>query len=91
MVRTLQKMVLAFALIAISATAGATHNIPWRPGESRIKGVGHCAKGPCMKRVDWSTSKPHRHVGGRVELDRRGTTRCFADGRMRKCGWSGRH
>lgn len=27
-----------------------------------MKGFGTCTKGPCMKRYDFSESKPHRHV-----------------------------
>ena len=47
---------------AASACDAGAHTLPWRTGESRMKGFGTCAKGPCMKRYDFSESKPHRHV-----------------------------
>ncbi|MGQ0456274.1 MAG: hypothetical protein ACT4OU_04345 [Hyphomicrobium sp.] len=59
------------AIISVAFTSvAAAHILPWRKGESRMKGFGHCAKGPCMKRYDFSASKPHRHVGGRIVFDR---------------------
>jgi len=39
------------------------HEIPWRKGVSRTVGVGHCAKGPCMKRTSFAPSVPHKHIG----------------------------
>lgn len=51
--------------VAFTSLAGA-HILPWRDGESRMKGFGHCAKGSCMKRYDFSNSKPHHHHGGRL-------------------------
>lgn len=57
-------------LPAFSAMATNAHTIPWQAGESRVVGVGHCAKGPCLRRVYWGNSKPHRHVNGKVVFDR---------------------
>jgi len=56
------------ALLALWSSAAGAHAIPWRDGESRVKGFGHCAKGPCTKRTDWSSSKPHHHHGNRIVL-----------------------
>lgn len=55
---------LGFALAVTALTSGgaAAHVIPWRDGMSRIAGFGHCAKGPCMKRYDFSPSVRHAHV-----------------------------
>lgn len=65
---------LVSAVISATLTSVvAAHIIPWRAGESRMKGVGHCAKGPCMKRYDFSASKPHRHMGGRIVFYRKPT------------------
>lgn len=61
---------LAIAMTAFSASGAAAHLIPWRDGMSRIVGFGHCAKGPCMKRYDFSPSVRHAHVKieGRVAV-----------------------
>jgi hypothetical protein len=59
-------MVLGLAsvlLSAISSQCGLAHTLPWRAGEPRVKVFGACAKGPCMKRYDFSATKPHRHLG----------------------------
>lgn len=53
-------------LMSVAPTIAPAHIIPWRAGESRTIGFGHCAKGACTKRVYWGESKPHRHVGGKV-------------------------
>lgn len=53
---------VACALIA-SASAASSHEIPWRNGAVRIKGYGHCAKGPCQRRAAFESSVPHRHLG----------------------------
>lgn len=53
---------LAMAMSALSAGGAAAHIIPWRDGMSRIVGFGQCAKGPCMKRYDFSPSVRHAHV-----------------------------
>ena len=49
------------AFIAVAECEAGAHTLPWQTGESRIKGVGTCAKGPCMKRYDFSESEPHHH------------------------------
>ncbi|MCB1505237.1 MAG: hypothetical protein AB7U75_05665 [Hyphomicrobiaceae bacterium] len=60
----LRTSVCAAALAsALGAANASAHVMPWRAGDSRVKGVGHCAKGPCTKLVDWSSSKPHHHHG----------------------------
>lgn len=61
---------LSIAMTALSAGGAAAHLIPWRDGMSRIVGFGHCAKGPCMKRYDFSPSVRHAHVKivGRVAV-----------------------
>lgn len=61
---------LAGLLFAMPASFAAAHFVPWRTGESRQIGFGHCAKGPCTKRTYWGEGKPHRHVGGTVVFDK---------------------
>lgn len=68
--RDLKSGVLAAALLAISSSLAAAHFVPWRTGESRQLGFGHCAKGPCTKRTYWGEGKPHRHVDGKVVFDK---------------------
>lgn len=66
-----------FVLIAMSGSfvaSASAHTIPWRAGETRLKAVGSCAKGPCMKRSDFSPSKPHLHRDGNIIFDRRPST-----------------
>ena len=58
----------AIGIVALTSVASA-HMVPWRAGESRQVGFGHCAKGPCTKRTYWGESKPHRHVHGKVVFD----------------------
>ena len=62
-------LVVAVSMGVGLSMAADAHNVPWRAGESRLKGFGHCAKGPCMMITDWSASKPHRHVGGMATFD----------------------
>ncbi len=58
---------LASALIT-SAGPATVHEIPWSNGASRMKGYGHCAKGPCQRRAAFESSVPPRHLGrGRCE------------------------
>lgn len=57
-------------ITTVSVSTAAAHIIPWRAGESRMLGWGHCAKGPCMNRYSWAESKPHRHVGDRIVFDK---------------------
>lgn len=65
------------ALLGFSATSATAHVVPWRDGESRMKGFGHCAKGPCMKRYDFGSSKPHHHHGNQVMMgSNRHTAQC---------------
>lgn len=61
---------LTSLLLAMSASLAAAHFVPWRKGESRQLGFGHCAKGPCMKRTYWGAGKPHRHVGAAIVFDK---------------------
>ena len=53
---------LAMVMTFLSTASAEAHIIPWRDGMSRMVGFGHCAKGPCMKRYDFSSSVPHVHV-----------------------------
>lgn len=53
---------LVMALTALTAGGANAHIIPWRDGMSRLVGFGHCAKGPCTKRYDFSPSVRHAHV-----------------------------
>ena len=70
---------LSVAMTALSATNAAAHLIPWRDGMSRIVGFGQCAKGPCMKRYDFSPSVRHVHV----EIDgRHAVVMCTGLGRQ---------
>lgn len=55
---------------AFATTTSMAHVVPWREGESRQLGFGHCAKGPCMKRTSWSAGRPHQHIDGKVIFDR---------------------
>ena len=74
-IRTITAAVSILTLYSIT-TAGA-HVLPWRAGESRQVGYGHCAKGPCRMRTCWAPSKPHRHVGKEIVTDRFGPPSCF--------------
>ena len=57
--------VLFGALLAMSSVQpAASHEIAWPAGAARIKGVGHCAKGPCQRRAAFEATVPHRHLGG---------------------------
>jgi hypothetical protein len=70
-------IVCTAALFAFSVTSATAHVMPWRDGEPRIKGFGHCAKPPCMKRYDFSASKPHHHLGNQVMMgSNRHTAHC---------------
>lgn len=68
--KTIARMTATLATCALFSTAVQAHIIPWREGEPRMKGFGHCAKGPCIKRYDFRESKPHRHVNGQIVFDR---------------------
>lgn len=54
-------LLIVFVLVTLTSSA-SSHTLPWRAGESRLKGIGHCAKGACTKRIDWAASKPHCHL-----------------------------
>lgn len=62
--RTLMRIVALAALIVGITTAAHAHDLPWRDGDARRAAFGHCAKGPCTNRANWSAGKPHRHVRG---------------------------
>jgi hypothetical protein len=38
--------------------------------------LGILLKGACMKRTCWAQSPPHRHEGGRIVIDRHGSSSC---------------
>jgi len=79
--------VCGFVLAAADASA---HVVPWRAGEPRMKGFGHCAKGPCMRRYDWSASKPHCHIAGKTVFDRKTCARRESTRRDRRGSWRAR-
>lgn len=57
---------LGVGLWLATSTIAHAHTMPWRPGDSRQKNVGVCAKGPCTRRADFSAERPHHHHGDRV-------------------------
>lgn len=59
--RTKRITILATALI-VAATQASAHVMPWRDGVSRQTGFGTCAKGPCLRRTDFSPTVPHVHL-----------------------------
>lgn len=70
-------LICSATLMAFNVTSVTAHVMPWREGDSRLKGYGHCAKGPCMNRYDFSASKPHHHHGKRVVAgDNQHTAHC---------------
>jgi hypothetical protein len=80
--------ILASGLM-LAATQASAHIMPWREGVSRQTGFGTCAKGPCLKRTDFSKSVPHVHlaVNGRDSV-------VLCTGLQRKpsaCATSARH
>lgn len=72
-------------LAALPAAPAQAHTLHWRAGESRVVGVGHCAKGPCMRRVYWGDSKFHRHIENRVVFDRIVPVRCLSHRSRASC------
>ena len=52
---------IAASVLFLSGQASA-HVMPWREGMSRQTGFGTCAKGPCLKRTDFSPTVPHVHL-----------------------------
>ena len=65
-------------ITAAAMTPAHAHVLPWRDGESRQLGFGHCSKGPCTKRTCWAPSRPHRHDNGRVVHERYGGPECWS-------------
>jgi len=65
--------------------------LPWRSGDSRMKGFGHCAKGPCMRRVDWGANKPPVDAGYANKRDRRRPASRSTHVHGLGCVWSGPH
>lgn len=59
--RAQRASILGLALI-LTVTQASAHVIPWRDGVSRQTGFGTCAKGPCLKRTDFSPTVPHVHL-----------------------------
>ena len=70
MKKNMTRLLMALILSCLGATSSFAHLVPWRAGESRQLGFGHCAKGPCMKRTYWGETRPHRHVNGKVVFDK---------------------
>lgn len=76
--KTFAALMLVTAGIYTAATAQLTAGeLPWRAGEQRQVGYGHCAKGACVRRTCWAPSKPHRHVRGRIVVSKIGTKNCW--------------
>lgn len=48
----------------LSGVPAVSHELPSPADVGRVKGVGHCAKGPCQKRANFGATVPHRHLGG---------------------------
>lgn len=57
-------MLTAIAFCLIGGVPAGAHEIAWPAGASRVKGVGHCAKGPCQHRTSFEATVPHRHLDG---------------------------
>lgn len=51
-------LILASSLF-LTATQASARVMPWRDGGWRQTGVGTCAKGPCLRRTDFSPTVPH--------------------------------
>lgn len=72
--------VIAIGLLPLEASIATAHEMPWRAGESHQVGYGHWAKGPCMTRTCWAPTKSHRHLDGRIVVDKFGPPECFDRG-----------
>lgn len=59
--RASHAVIFASGLVLLAGQASA-HVIPWRDGVSRQTGFGTCAKGPCLRRTDFSPTVPHVHL-----------------------------
>jgi hypothetical protein len=70
MAKIISPIHLAAGLLLGFAPVAEAHVVPWQAGESRMIGMGHCAKGACMKRASFASCKPHRHVNGTIVFDR---------------------
>ncbi len=77
MIRVLSVMLAGTVILEASAAVSLAHEMPWRAGVSRQLGYGHCAKGPCTKRTCWASTRPHRHVNGKIVTDRFGSSECW--------------
>jgi len=58
---TVRGAILA-TIVLLEAGQVSAHVIPWREGVSRQTGFGVCAKGPCLRRTDFSPTVPHVHL-----------------------------
>jgi hypothetical protein len=58
-------LVACIAALFTFSTSATAHVMPWSDGDSRIKGFGQCAEGPCMQRYDFGSSEPHHQHGKR--------------------------
>lgn len=50
------------SILMFSVRDASAHVMPWRDGMPRQTGIGTCAKGPCLKRTDFSPTIPHVHL-----------------------------
>lgn len=57
-----QRVSILAATMILTASQASAHILPWRDGVSRQTGFGTCAKGPCLKRTDFSPTVPHVHL-----------------------------
>lgn len=56
------RLACVVAGLVLSAGQASADVMPWREGVSRLAGIGTCAKGPCLKRYDFSPTVPHVHL-----------------------------
>lgn len=77
--------VTMLVLGGLMSSSVASHELAWRKGESRQVGFGNCSKGSCTKRTCRAPTRPHRHVGTAVIIDRTGSPECWrgAERRLR--------
>ena len=79
MANFLKTAIIGIVVTCMASQVAKAHVMPWRDGDARMKGFGTCAKGPCMRRYDFSDGKPHHHHGKRlVAGSNRHTTTCDA-------------
>lgn len=76
------KFFTTFVAVIVAAatiwTPASAHEMQWREGVSRQVGYGHCAKGPCRMRTCWAPTRPHRHVGNEIDVNRIGPSECWS-------------